>query len=115
MKEGIIGNAYFEKPGIPIIENQLALVKKFLFLQHLILNYGRDLRHEKITRIIWCITTGIGSGIGAPVKPVTTATHEIDCCRWFLGVDFPTKVTSAGGRYAFKDDWQTPDTQVAII
>jgi predicted dehydrogenase len=40
-------------------------------------------------------------------------THEIDCCRWFLDVDFPTKVTSAGGRYAFKDDWQTPDTQVA--
>ena len=42
-------------------------------------------------------------------------THEIDCCRWFLGVDYPTKVTSAGGRYAFKDDWQTPDTQVAAF
>ena len=40
-------------------------------------------------------------------------THEIDCCRWFLGVDYPSKVNSAGGRYAFKDDWQTPDTQVA--
>lgn len=40
-------------------------------------------------------------------------THEIDCCRWFLGVDYPTKVTSSGGRYAYKDDWQTPDTQVA--
>jgi predicted dehydrogenase len=40
-------------------------------------------------------------------------THEIDCCRWFLGVDYPTKVTSSGGRYAFKDDWQTTDTQVA--
>jgi len=40
-------------------------------------------------------------------------THEVDSCRWFLGVDYPTKVTSAGGRYAFKDDWQTPDTQVA--
>ncbi|MBD0278007.1 MAG: Gfo/Idh/MocA family oxidoreductase [Flavisolibacter sp.] len=40
-------------------------------------------------------------------------THEIDCCRWFLGVDYPTKVTSAGGRYAYKDDWQTPDTQIA--
>jgi len=39
--------------------------------------------------------------------------HEIDCCRWFLGVDFPTKITSAGGRYAFKDDWETPDTQIA--
>ena len=40
-------------------------------------------------------------------------THEIDCCRWFLDVDFPTKVTSSGGRYAFKDDWETPDTQIA--
>ena len=40
-------------------------------------------------------------------------THEIDCCRWFLGVDYPVKVTSSGGRYAYKDDWETPDTQVA--
>lgn len=40
-------------------------------------------------------------------------THEVDCCRWFLGVDYPTKVSSTGGRYAFKDDWQTPDTQIA--
>jgi predicted dehydrogenase len=39
--------------------------------------------------------------------------HEIDCCRWFLGVDYPAKVTSSGGRYAFKDDWETPDTQIA--
>lgn len=39
--------------------------------------------------------------------------HELDCCRWFLGVDIPTKVTSAGGRYAAQDDWETPDTQVA--
>ena len=40
-------------------------------------------------------------------------THEIDCCRWFLGVDYPSKASSAGGRYAFQDDWQTPDTQIA--
>ena len=43
------------------------------------------------------------------------ATHELDCCRWFLGVDYPTKVSSAGGRYAFKDDWETPDTQTACF
>jgi predicted dehydrogenase len=40
-------------------------------------------------------------------------THEIDVCRWALGVEFPTKVTSAGGRYHFEDDWEFPDTQVA--
>jgi predicted dehydrogenase len=39
--------------------------------------------------------------------------HELDCLRWFLGVDYPTKVVSAGGRYAFHDDWETPDTQTA--
>ncbi len=50
---------------------------------------------------------------GGTGEACNNGTHEIDCCRWFLGVDFPTKVTSAGGRYAFKDDWQTPDTQVA--
>ncbi|PSL36160.1 Gfo/Idh/MocA family protein [Chitinophaga ginsengisoli] len=39
-------------------------------------------------------------------------THELDCLRWFMDLEFPTKVTSAGGRYAYpKDDWETPDTQ----
>lgn len=40
-------------------------------------------------------------------------THEIDVCRWALGVDYPTKVTSSGGRYHFNDDWQFYDTQIA--
>jgi predicted dehydrogenase len=39
-------------------------------------------------------------------------THEIDVCRWALGVEFPTRVTSTGGRFRYKDDWETPDTQV---
>lgn len=38
-------------------------------------------------------------------------THEIDICRWALGADFPTKVSSSGGRYHFDDDWQFYDTQ----
>ena len=38
-------------------------------------------------------------------------THEIDICRWALGVDFPVSVSSFGGKFAHDDDWEFPDTQ----
>jgi predicted dehydrogenase len=38
-------------------------------------------------------------------------THEIDIARLALGVDYPTTVTSTGGRYHYQDDWEFPDTQ----
>jgi predicted dehydrogenase len=41
--------------------------------------------------------------------------HGLDLCRWGLGVDFPIRVTSAGGRYRFEDDQETPDTQAVAF
>ena len=41
--------------------------------------------------------------------------HEIDVARWALGVTYPVRVTSSGGRYAFDDDWEFPDTQDATF
>jgi predicted dehydrogenase len=38
--------------------------------------------------------------------------HYIDLCRWGLGVDFPSHVSSSGGRYRYEDDQETPDTHV---
>jgi predicted dehydrogenase len=38
--------------------------------------------------------------------------HELDICRWALGVDYPVKVTSAGGRFHYDDDWEFYDTQI---
>lgn len=45
-------------------------------------------------------------------EALNNGTHEVDVARWLLGLDWPTKVTASGGRYAYKDDWQFPDTMV---
>lgn len=38
-------------------------------------------------------------------------THEIDICRWALGVNLPESVTSFGGKYTYQDDWEFVDNQ----
>ena len=58
-------------------------------------------------------TTGTGSGAGARAKSVTTAPTRSTCAAGRSGSTFPMKVTSAGGRYHFDDDWEMYDTQIA--
>ncbi len=41
--------------------------------------------------------------------------HGLDLCRWGLGVDFPTRTVSSGGRYWYADDQETPDVQAACF
>lgn len=53
----------------------------------------------------WFKTWGTG-------ETLNNGTHEVDVCRWALGVDFPKRVTSSGGRYQFRDDWQFYDTLI---
>lgn len=42
---------------------------------------------------------------------LNNGTHEVDVCRWMLGVDRPVAVSSHGGRYYYDDDWEFFDTQ----
>jgi predicted dehydrogenase len=51
----------------------------------------------------WFRTYGTGEALN-------NGTHEVDVCRWALDVDYPQRITSTGGRYQFKDDWQFYDT-----
>jgi predicted dehydrogenase len=48
-------------------------------------------------------------------EALNNGTHMVDLARWGLQVDYPTKVSSTGGRFRYQDDWQTPDTQMISI
>jgi len=39
--------------------------------------------------------------------------HHVDVARWALGMTVPGAISSGGGKFAFDDDQQTPDTQIA--
>jgi len=45
-------------------------------------------------------------------ETLNNGTHEVDVCRWALGVDYPRRITSTGGRYHFNDDWEFYDTLI---
>ena len=53
----------------------------------------------------WFKTWGTGESLN-------NGTHEVDVCRWALGVDYPNSVTASAGRYHFQDDWQFYDTMM---
>ena len=113
VKEGVIGNTYLAKAWYANQRKSIGYGKKVPVPSTLDFDLwqGPAPRREYQDNLVhynwhwfWHWGTGEASNNG---------THEIDCCRWFLGVNFPQKAVSAGGRYAFKDDWQTPDTQIA--
>lgn len=45
-------------------------------------------------------------------EALNNGTHMIDLLRWGMELDYPTMAQSTGGRYYYKDDWETPDTQI---
>ncbi len=115
VKEGIIGNVYFAKSWYANNRKSIGIGKKVPVPSTLDFDMWqgpaprRDFK-DNIVHYNWHWFWHWGTA-----ETCNNATHEIDMCRWFLGVDRPTKVASAGGRYAFKDDWEMPDTQVVTF
>jgi predicted dehydrogenase len=45
-------------------------------------------------------------------ETLNNGTHEVDVCRWALGAGYPSRLSTSGGRYHYKDDWEFYDTLV---
>ena len=115
VKNGAIGNTYLGKCWYTNNRKSIGWGKKIPVPSTLDFNLWqgpapRKSYMDNLVHYNWHWFWHWGTG-----ESCNNGTHEIDCCRWFLGTSYPTKVTSAGGRYAFKDDWETPDTQVACF
>ncbi|TXF88387.1 twin-arginine translocation signal domain-containing protein [Neolewinella aurantiaca] len=111
IKEGLIGEAYAGKAWYANTRGGIGSPKKTYRPEWL--NWElwqgpapRKDYHEGYVHYNWHWYWDYGTG-----EILNNGTHEIDMCRWALGVDYPTRVTSSGGRFHFNDGWEAFDTQ----
>lgn len=113
--DGVIGRVYFAKTWYTNNREPIGIGKQTAVPEWL--NYElwqgpapRMPYKDNVIHYNWHWFWNWGTG-----EALNNGTHMVDLARWGLNVDYPTQVTSAGGRYAYKDDWQTPDTQVITL
>lgn len=111
IKEGIIGNAYKGEAYYSNNRGSIGIGKEIDVPKTLDweLWQGPAIREnyrDNVHPYNWHWFKNWGTG-----EIHNNGTHEIDICRWALGVDLPNSVTSFGGKYTFSDDWEFVDNQ----
>ncbi len=112
IKEGLIGKPYFGKAWYSNTRKSIGVGKEVPVPEYLDweLWQGPAPRRpykDNIHPYNWHWFWNWGTG-----ETLNNGTHEVDLCRWALGVDYPNSVSASGGRYHFKDDWEFYDTLV---
>jgi predicted dehydrogenase len=115
LKDGAIGRVYFGKAWYannrgPIGKGKLVPVPDWLDWDLWQGPAPRNSYKDNIVHYNWHWLWNWGTG-----EALNNGTHFIDLLRWGMGMDFPVKVSSNGGRYRYEDDWETPDTQVISL
>ena len=107
---GVIGRAYFAKAWYSNVRKSIGVGKEAPVPAQLDWDLWqgpapRQAYKDNVQPYNWHWFKIWGTG-----ETLNNGTHEVDVCRWALGVDYPQRITASGGRYQFKDDWQFYDT-----
>lgn len=112
LKAGAIGRCYFAKTWYTNNRASIGRGKETAVPSWL--NYDlwqgpapRERFRDNIIHYNWHWFWNWGTG-----EALNNGTHMVDVARWGLGVDYPVRVNSSGGRFHYNDDWETPDTQI---
>ena len=115
LKDGVIGRVYFGKGWYTNNRTSIGIGKEIAVPEWL--NWDlwqgpapRRAYKDNIVHYNWHWRWHWGTG-----EALNNGTHMIDLLRWGMGVDFPVRVSSNGGRFNGQDDWETPDTQVISL
>lgn len=112
IKEGLIGKPYFGKAWYSNTRKSIGVGKEVPVPEYLDWELWqgpapRAAYKDNIHPYNWHWFWNWGTG-----ETLNNGTHEVDLCRWALGVDYPNRVSASGGRYHYKDDWEFYDTLV---
>jgi predicted dehydrogenase len=112
IREGIIGRPYLAKAWYSNVRKSIGTGKEVPVPAELDWDLWqgpapRQPYRDNVHPYNWHWFRNYGTG-----ETLNNGTHEVDVCRWALGVDYPMRVTASGGRYHYKDDWQFYDTLV---
>lgn len=115
LHEGVIGRPYFAKTWYTNNRESIGIGKEAAVPSWLDYDLWqgpapRQAFKDNTIHYNWHWFWNWGTG-----EALNNGVHMIDIARWGMHAEFPTRITSAGGRYRYKDDWQTPDTQVITL
>ncbi|MGB8317253.1 MAG: Gfo/Idh/MocA family oxidoreductase [Ignavibacteriaceae bacterium] len=112
IKEGLVGRPYYGKAWYSNTRKSIGTGKEVPVPEYLDWELWqgpapRRAFKDNIHPYNWHWFWNWGTG-----ETLNNGTHEVDICRWALGIDYPNSVSASGGRYHFKDDWEFYDTLI---